>query len=496
MRVLDASEIARKRAADEFFWADLDLAGETTVESIAEAFGIDEGAAAALGEFERAASPARKMHIDRDLIVFRFWCIGKPDADVLGGIEAIDPFQVNVALHGDYLLTVHRRPHDVPAEVSSGRIPEGRDERYAVYLALDGMTSTIFEAMANIELAVGELETGLLRSGLRPRSQDKEQIASLRDRLTGLRMRVGPQRALFERVGEEIDHVEGLKGDKGAYFGRIQTQLDRAVDRIDAASGALSHALEIQLNETTYRLTIVATIFLPLGFIVGFFGMNFAWMTSGLRSEDDFVLFGIAIWLVPLIAALLLRRQPQRGPAGALERAALAGVVAERRCFGPERGGDLVDRLLLLAGDPLAADPQEAAGLVGLGGVFGDRERELAVLGDLLRGRLRRQQADRLGDLGEAERVQLLLAGELLRVEIRRPGDDFADQVGRAVFLLRRGVRLRHRQALAHGPAALGGDHDQAGEGRAAPDRVPLVGVELGLGRHSCSRSLEVSRGD
>jgi magnesium transporter len=121
-------------------------------------------------------------------------------------------------------------------------------------------------------------------------------------------MRIGPQRALFERVGEEIDEIEGLKGDKGAYFERIQQQLDRAVDRIDAASEALSHALEIQLNETTYRLTIIATIFLPLGFIVGFFGMNFKWMVDRLETGTDFLILGIAIWLVPLLAILIAIR--------------------------------------------------------------------------------------------------------------------------------------------------------------------------------------------
>jgi magnesium transporter len=308
LRELDADQIERLRKQDEFFWIDLDLAGEVTVERIAEVFGIDEGAAETLGNFARATSPAHKMHVDGDLIVFRYWCIGLPDAEVPGGIEAIEPFQVNVLLHGDYLLTVHRQPYDVPGEVTEGRIPPGRSERYAVYLAIDGMTNTVLETMSNIEQAVGNLETDLLQTGLRPRTQEKNDIASLRDRLTGLRMRIGPQRALFERVGEEIDQIEGLEGDRGAYFDRIQQQLDRAVDRIDAASEALSHALEIQLNETTYRLTIIATIFLPLGFIVGFFGMNFSWMTQRLESEADFLIFGIAIWLVPLLAIAIAIR--------------------------------------------------------------------------------------------------------------------------------------------------------------------------------------------
>ena len=74
-------------------------------------------------------------HVDEDLIVFRFWCIGRPDAGVLGGADAIEPFQVNVVLHGDYLLTVHRRRFDLPGEVTEGRIPPGRSERYVAFMA-------------------------------------------------------------------------------------------------------------------------------------------------------------------------------------------------------------------------------------------------------------------------------------------------------------------------------------------------------------------------
>ena len=305
LRELDPDAIAQRRRDGDFFWVDLDLESGTTVDRIAQAFGLDDGAADALGRFTRATAPNRKVHIDTDLIVFRFWCIGNPDADVLGGIDAIEPFQVNVVLHGDYLLTVHRLHYDLPGEVTQGRIPPGRSERYAVYLALDGMVGTILEALSNVEMEIGDIESDLLQRGVRPRSQEKRRIGSLRDRLTGLRMRIGPQRGLFERVSAEIDHIEGLEGDRGVYFDRVSQQLDRAVDRIDAASEALSHALEIQLNETTYRLTILATIFLPLGFIVGFFGMNMDWMVVRLRSENDFLLFGIAIWLVPLVAALV-----------------------------------------------------------------------------------------------------------------------------------------------------------------------------------------------
>ena len=64
----------------------------------------------------------------------------------------------------------------------------------------------------------------------------------------------------------------------------------------------MSSAVEVQLNETSYRLTILATIFLPLTFITGFFGMNFEWMVEEVSSQSAFWMLGVG----GLVAAALL----------------------------------------------------------------------------------------------------------------------------------------------------------------------------------------------
>jgi magnesium transporter len=302
VRELDPDRIARLRGDGEFFWADLDLSGDLSLDDLCSAFKIDREDAEPLHDFSRGGSPARRIHVGDGMIVFPYWCASNPGASPLEGVEALGLFRVNVLLHGDFLLTVHEQVHDLPGDASIGAISAGRSERYVVYVALDGMTNTILEALATTEIEIGNLEQTLLERGLRSRSRDNEMVRALRSRLTGLRLRIGPQRALFERVGEEIGEIETLEGSRSDYFDRILAQLDRAVERIDAASQALSHALEIQLNETNYRLTIVATVFLPLGFIVGFFGMNFTWMVDHIDSQAAFLVFGIAIWLVPMIA--------------------------------------------------------------------------------------------------------------------------------------------------------------------------------------------------
>ena len=51
--------------------------------------------------------------------------------------------------------------------------------------------------------------------------------------------------------------------------------------------------LGVRQNDAMKTLTVIATIFLPLAFITGFFGMNFNWMTSHIDSVWDFLGFGV-----------------------------------------------------------------------------------------------------------------------------------------------------------------------------------------------------------
>ena len=320
MRELDRERIARLRRGRDllglreqgrFFWVDLSVDGGPSPEEVADAFALPEGACKTLYDFAEGGSPALRVHVEEELIVFAFWCSGNPEprADEAPGAESLDLFRVNVCLHGDFLLTVHEREFDLPGFVAPDGIPPGRSERYAVFVALEGMVATLVEALGGTEREIAEMENELLQSGVGSTDRDdRARIRSQRSRLTTLRMRIAAERGLFGRVGEEIEQVPSLEPDREAYFDRIAGELDRAVDRIDAASSALSHMLDAQLNETTFRLTVIATIFLPLTFLTGFFGMNFGWLVDHIDSAVAFWLLGVGLMTGPLILVLALLR--------------------------------------------------------------------------------------------------------------------------------------------------------------------------------------------
>jgi magnesium transporter len=326
---LEAEQVAQIRALrarggiESFFWLDLDLEGGTrrsdrptyTLEQVAETLGIPERvpdrALEALGDFDERHALAKKFHADDLHVVFPFFYV--PELKSLAGERANESplIEVHLLVHGDYLLTVSREP--LPLQEYAGDIStRHKSEEYTVYVALETMAMTAYEALAQVEDTVETLEADLMRSSASNRRERSLLVRGMRARLTSLRRRVAAEHAIFERVGQEISSVHGLEQERvDDLLARVDGQLARIVDGIDAASQALSNLIDLSLNETTYRLTVVATIFLPLSFITGFFGMNFDWMIGRLDTAEAFFIYGLGTLVASaaIAWALVSRRE-------------------------------------------------------------------------------------------------------------------------------------------------------------------------------------------
>ena len=76
--------------------------------------------------------------------------------------------------------------------------------------------------------------------------------------------------------------------------------------------------VSVRQNATIEQLTILATVFLPLTFVTGFFGQNFEWLVGHINSLAAFIIFGLGGLALPMVLLFwwLKRRNPQEDPEG------------------------------------------------------------------------------------------------------------------------------------------------------------------------------------
>ena len=134
-------------------------------------------------------------------------------------------------------------------------------------------------------------------------------MATLRRSLSSLRRVIATQRQVFDLLTRQLGELPCFDGAESAYYRDIGDHLASAGDELDAARDTLQGLLDTYANEVQERLTIVATIFLPLTVITGFFGQNFSWMINHIGSAWAFWGLGVGGMIVAaLVIVLWLRR--------------------------------------------------------------------------------------------------------------------------------------------------------------------------------------------
>jgi magnesium transporter len=291
LRDSQRERVAALREAGEFFWMDVSLA-ETSLDDLVEALDLPERASQALASQRESDGPSRRFHSDGHDLVFTTSCY-IDDSETSSGPQRMTPLDVQVLVSGEYLLTLHEERVSLP-DLLAPDIAEGRSEQYVVYAVLDAMVGTGFAALNQVELMLDDLIVSVTDMSARVR------MASLQGMISGLarmRRRAGPQRGLFERIAMEIERLPGLQPDEEPYFDGLASETNRLLDAIDATGNSMASVIDVRLNEMSYLLTIVATIFLPLTFITGFFGMNFEWMIGEIDTALAFWLLGVGTTL-------------------------------------------------------------------------------------------------------------------------------------------------------------------------------------------------------
>ena len=217
-----------------------------------------------------------------------------------------------------YLVTVHR--DDAPAfnEVRDRFAKRGQPIEHPprlLYQIVQALVDSFFPILADFDDRIDELENEIF---LRADDRQLQEIFGMKRLLVGLRKAVTPERDMFARLVTGVETLPGLTPDDERYFRDVYDHLIRISDLIDSYRDLLTSSMDVylstvsnRLNSVMKQLTIIATIFLPLAWLTGFFGQNFGWMVRHVGSWEAFLFLGIGTELIAI--ALLLAFFRRRG---------------------------------------------------------------------------------------------------------------------------------------------------------------------------------------
>jgi hypothetical protein len=108
-----------------------------------------------------------------------------------------------------------------------------------------------------------------------------------------MRKLVTPQRDMVHAMMSGVSPVHGMTVGDRTVRPDLYDHLIRISDMVDSYRDLLSGSLEAymsmvsnRLNDVMKQLTIIATVFLPLSFLTGFFGQNLGWLVTSHRVAD------------------------------------------------------------------------------------------------------------------------------------------------------------------------------------------------------------------
>ncbi|MEW6434782.1 MAG: magnesium/cobalt transporter CorA [Myxococcota bacterium] len=256
-------------------WVDVQEPDEATMGRLAERFGLHRLAVEDCLHLDQR--PKLEEYPGHQFLVLQgFTCAPDSLADVT-------LHELHFFLGENWLITVHERAHAAIEQVARRLESEpaatlGRGVDFIAYLLADALVDWNFPLLDRVNDAIDDLEERVFESKTTPALM--QEALELKRTLVLVRRVLSPQRdvvGLLARRG--VPHVQ----EKTTLFFRdVYDHLVRIYEQLDAARDLVGNVVDAYLSvvanrtaDVSKQLTIFATLFLPLSFVVGFFGQNF-----------------------------------------------------------------------------------------------------------------------------------------------------------------------------------------------------------------------------
>jgi len=223
--------------------------------------------------------------------------------------------ELNLFLGENFLVTCYRDPAMPPVEKIWNQL--AKDERlyhngadFLCHAILDVLVDEYMPVIDAMDDEIDFLEDKVLE---RPEPVILDRILNIKHAVMSLRRILNPQREVINRLSR--DEFRMIDRQSRIYFRDIYDHLVRIQDLTESMRDIIAGAMDIylssnslRLNEVMKALTIVSTIFLPLSFLAGVFGMNFK-VFPILDHPWGYYLSWVIFILITVIMLTVFRRR-------------------------------------------------------------------------------------------------------------------------------------------------------------------------------------------
>jgi len=214
--------------------------------------------------------------------------------------EKIDYEHISFVLGKNYLLSFQEKEGDIFSGIRT-RIKQDngvirkRGTDYLLYRLVDTIVDSYYSVLEKIGEQVETIEENISSN---PTVEDFQRIQKIRKEFIYLRRVVYPLREAINKIVKNESGYIDENNEK--YFADVYDHIIHLIDSLDTYKDLTSTMMDLYMNTINYKmnevmklLTIITTIFIPLSFIAGVYGMNFHNMPELSWDHGYFVVLSI-----------------------------------------------------------------------------------------------------------------------------------------------------------------------------------------------------------
>jgi magnesium transporter len=222
---------------------------------------------------------------------------------------------ISFILSKDYLISFQDQSSDHFTDVRD-RIEKARGKvrskkaDFLMFRLLEAIIDNYFEVIENISDKIAELDSIVLKKSQR---NILKEIEIEKRKLIELRKITQPMRDITYQL--EMNDTNFIDRNNKLYFKNLKDACLTVLDEIDANKQILDGMANLyyaaqgqRMNEIMKVLTIVSSIFIPLTFIVGVYGMNFKYMPELEYTYGYYTVVGVMFLIGVFLLAYFISR--------------------------------------------------------------------------------------------------------------------------------------------------------------------------------------------